>query len=311
MTALARARAHQLPWRSGVAQVCVTSPPYWGLRRYGDHPDELGAEDLHRYLDNLVAVFAEVRRLLRDDGLAWINIGDTAAGSGGAGGDYVIVSQTKRQGRRAPIQRHGYRQGAASLPTRDANPFGPDTRCLPARQWCNVPGRLAAALQDDQWRLRSMITWETVSTRGKPMVRPEDLGHANRPGVSSETIIVLAPTGARANWFPDRLIERGDVWHFPPVTGRYQGPAPFPDELPRRCILPSSEPGDLVIDPFHGSGTTGRVARALGRCYAGADLYAGTAPPFVPALPGSHQVATPTLFDLLDSDPACPAEAPA
>src|SRR5690606_26039351 len=78
----------------------------------------------------------------------------------------------------------------------------------------------------------------------------------------------------RARWYPSQLTERGDVWHFPPATGRYRGPAPFPDELARRCILPSTLPGHLVLDPFAGSGTTLRVATALGRDAIGLDLYA-------------------------------------
>jgi hypothetical protein len=107
-------------------------------------------------------------------------------------------------------------------------------------------------------------------------VRPESLAYANRPGVSSETILLLAPGPGRSVFDPAGLAEAGDVWHFAPVRGQAgRGhAAPFPDELARRCILPSTRPDDLVVDPFHGSGTTGRVATALGRRYAGADLYA-------------------------------------
>jgi hypothetical protein len=87
---------------------------------------------------------------------------------------------------------------------------------------------------------------------------------------------------------PAGLVEAGDVWHFPPVRGQAgRGhAAPFPDELARRCILPSTRRGDLVVDPFHGSGTTGRVAGLLGRRYAGCDLYvAPVVEPVRPARP--------------------------
>lgn len=305
---LVAARAHQLPYRDHVAQAAVTSPPYWGLRRYGTHPDELGTEDLHHYLDNLVTAFAEVRRALRPDGLAWISIGDTAAGSGGAGGDYLIPSAAKRARRKAPIERLEYRQARALVRAHDAPPgiatinlFGQELAELLDHQWCNIPGRLAAALQDDQWRLRATITWAKTSRHGKAMLRPEDLRHANRPGVSSETILLLSPGPGRARFYPSQLTERGDVWHFPPVTGRFRGPAPFPDELARRCILPSTLPGDLVIDPFAGSGTTGRVAHTLGRRYAGTDLYAtGTSSPVAKPAP-PQPIATPEtkLIDLM------------
>ena len=74
-------------------------------------------------------------------------------------------------------------------------------------------------------------------------------------------------------FFPERLEERGDVWHFPPSQSRRAHLAPFPEELPRRCILVSTEEGDLVYDPFVGSGTTVRVAEKLGRVGVGLDLY--------------------------------------
>lgn len=268
---VSRARAAELPWRDGVAQACVTSPPYWGLRRYGDHPDELGTEDLHAYLSRLVEVFREVRRVLRADGLAWVNVADTAAGSGGAGGDYGP------SGRRAGYS--GYRQARPTI-WRKTRVYGEvELSGLDGAQWCNVPGRLVSALQDDGWRLRAWITWAKTTTTGAPLLRPENLAHANRPGVSSEVILLLAPGMARSVFDPSGLVEAGDVWHFPPARGSSGHPAPFPDELARRCILPSTRRGDLVVDPFHGSGTTGRVARQLGRRDAGVDLYATTAAP--------------------------------
>jgi hypothetical protein len=219
-----------------------------------------------RHVD--VEVFREVRRVLRPDALAWVNIADTAAGSGGAGGDYGPA------GRRSGYL--GYRQARPTI-WRKTRTYGEiELSSLAPGQWCNVPGRLVGALQEDGWRLRAWITWAKTTTAGRPLVRPENLAHANRPGVSSEVILLLAPGPSRSVFDPAGLVEAGDVWHFPPVRGAAGGghPAPFPDELARRCILPSTRRGDLVVDPFHGSGTTGRVASRLGRRYAGADLYA-------------------------------------
>lgn len=77
-------------------------------------------------------------------------------------------------------------------------------------------------------------------------------------------------------YFYEREVEKGDVWHFPPYRGPRIGPAPFPLELPRRCIDLSTEPGDIVLDPCMGTGQTARAAEQLGRQWLGVDLYAGT-----------------------------------
>lgn len=228
----------------------VTSPPYFGRRTYGDSEDELGrGEHLKTYVDRLVELGRELRRALKPDGVLWLNIGDTAAGSGGAGGDH------NRGGSKAWVPK--YRQG----------PTG-----LERRQWIGVPWRVALALQEDGWLLRSAVTWDKVNRR------PEDLRHARRPGESSEAIFLFA-AGWPHRFYPERLEEPGDVWHFK-ARRRADAPrhfAPYPEELALRCILPSTEPGELVLDPFAGSGTTLHVAEELGRRAIGVDLYAGEA----------------------------------
>lgn len=243
---VARADATRLPIRSGGVDCIVTSPPYWGLRRYGnDGQLEIGLEDLDVYLKKLLLVTDECWRILRDDGLFWLNIGDTASGSGGAGGDY------NKGGSKAGKPK--YKQGISGLPS---------------TQWCMVPSRLAVALQAQGWLVRQWITWD------KERLRAEDLRHARRPGVSSEVILMLAKH-PKHRFFADRLAERGNVWRFPPRTEGPKHLAPFPAELVERCVLPSTEPGDLVFDPFLGSGTTVRAAIRHGRKGAGVDLYAG------------------------------------
>lgn len=265
MTALpiARADARDLPLASSSIDVVISSPPYFGLRTYGDDDLELGRGSLEEYLKETRAVFAELERVLKPDGLAWWNIGDTRTGSGGAGGDY------NAGGSKAGARR--FRQG----------PTG-----LPRGQHALVPHRAAIALQDDGWLVLADVTWSKASVKlrdGVPELvtrrRPEDLFHVRRPGSSSERIFLFARSlDARRRFRPSMLAEPGDVWTFPPDGDRRRPKhaAPFPDELVRRCLLPTTLPGDLVLDPFAGSGTTLRVAAEHGRRAVGFDLYAGT-----------------------------------
>jgi DNA modification methylase len=211
---------------------------------YGDDPAEIGKGTLAQYMYDMYAVGREMRRVLRDDGVFWLNLGDTASGSGGAGGDYNAGGSKQGMPR--------YRQGKTGIP---------------AGQWCLVPQQVAVLLQKDGWLLRQWITWD------KGIVRPEDITHTRRPGISSEVILMLVKY-MQYKWYPDRLKERGNVWHFPPVSGRRTHYAPFPEELPTRCILPCTDEGDTVLDPFCGGGATLKVAHAYRRNAVGVDLYA-------------------------------------
>lgn len=229
----------------GSVQCCVTSPPYLKQRRYGDDPREGGHQSsLLAYIDWLADILDNVAEALRPDGLLWLNIGDKANGSGGAGGDWG--SGTK--------------------------PGGPgkfnDTR-WPTQSFLDVPGAITAELLHRGWRLRMPIVWD------KGRQAPEDLRHVRRPRWQHEMILLFATPGrTRPRFYPQRLTETGSVWHFPPGGNGPTHLAPFPDELARRCILPSTLPGDLVLDPFAGSGTTLRVAEQHGRRAIGLDLYA-------------------------------------
>lgn len=239
------ADALDLPLRDNSVDCVVTSPPYWGLRQYGDAPGELGNnQSMDDYIGCILIAAREVGRVLKDDGLFWLNLGDTAAGSGGAGGDY-----NKGGSKSGKVK---WKQG--------------DTRISPM-QWCSIPHRIVHALQDDGWLLRADICWD------KTRVRPEDVRHVRRPLISKEPIFMLAKTRTH-RFYEKHMAELGNVWHFPPAKGKNHQ-APFPDELPRRCILASTLRGDVVVDPFDGSGTTSRVAVELGRVGIGLDLYAG------------------------------------
>jgi DNA modification methylase len=126
--------------------------------------------------------------------------------------------------------------------------------------------------------VKRVITWDK-----SPSVIPEDVQHVKRPLSASETVLMLIKPqpkkgGAIHRYRPDAHkilgIEKGDVWHFAPERKRTGHQAPYPEELPRRCILLSTVRGDRVLDPYVGSGTTTRVAEAAGRIGIGVDLYA-------------------------------------
>lgn len=227
----------------------VTSPPYLEQRRYGPDPRELGHEpDVESFADRLVVLGRLLRPLLADGASWWLNIGDKSNNSGGAGGDWR-PTKGKRLG---------------NGPGRFRDPAYADGSFL------DVPGAVVRALLLDGWRLRLPIVWD------KGRESPESLRHANRPRWAHEMIFLLTPGPGRMRFYPSLLTETGSVWHFPPGSNPASPKhlAPFPDELARRCILPTTLPGDLVFDPFAGSGTVPRVAEELGRRGAGIELYA-------------------------------------
>ena len=232
----------QLETRS--IQCCVTSPPYWGLRDY-DHSEQIGAESSpEEYVENLVEIFREVRRVLADDGIFWLNVGDGYARNGGTGncGPNAQVGNTKKL-----IQRR--------------NCTVPDCWGLKDRDLMGLPWRVAFALQADGWLLRSKITW----VKKAPM--PESV--KNRPSNATEEVFLFSKT---ANYYYDNQAVREETganlknyWLLGPDSSGTPHPAVFPKELARRCILLGTRPRDLVLDPFSGSGTTGLVAAELNR----------------------------------------------
>lgn len=257
--------ARAIPLRDHSVDVVVTSPPYLKQRRYGDSDDELGIEEsLEAYVLQMADVFDEVRRVLKPEGLAWLNIGDKANGSGGAGGDWNRAHEDDSLARR-------FQRGT------DQGPGKFEDKAYETGSYLDVPGAVVAELLRRRWRLRLPIVWD------KGRDAPESLRHVRRPRMAHEMIYLLSPTPRprrrgepRPKFFPSLLTETGSVWHFR-AGGNSPVPhlAPFPDELARRCILPSTLPGDLVLDPFDGSGTVRRVAAAHGRRGIGVDLYAG------------------------------------
>jgi len=225
-------------------QSCVTSPPYWGLRDY-EHPAQIGAESSPElYVENLVALFREVRRVLRKDGTVWLNVGDGYARNGGTGnhGPNAAVGNTKKL-----IQKRNCKV--------------PDCWGLKDRDLIGLPWRVAFALQADGWILRSKITWV------KKNAMPESV--KNRPTSSTEEVFMFAKSPAYF-YDPNGVREESGAnlrnhWILGPDSSRNGHPATFPRELARRCILLGSREGDTILDPFSGSGTTGIAANELNR----------------------------------------------
>jgi len=147
---------------------CITSPPYWGLRDYGLGDDQLGLEPTpEQYIDNLVGIFRQVRRVLREDGTAWLNLGDSYAaqsqGKQGTGDPYRITTSNK----------HMPPQGLA-----------PVVAGLKPKDLVGIPWRTALALQQDGWWLRSCIIWH------KPNCMPESV--TDRPTTAHEYVFLLS-----------------------------------------------------------------------------------------------------------------------
>ncbi len=225
-------------------QSCITSPPYWGLRDY-DHEAQIGAEESPEdYVERLVGIFREVRRVLADDGTLWLNVGDGYARNGGTGrsGPNAQVGNTKKL-----IQKRNCKV--------------PDCWGLKDRDLMGLPWRVAFALQADGWLLRSNITW----IKRAPM--PESV--RNRPSNATEQVFLFSK---RPKYFYDNQAIREETganlrnyWLLGPDPGGTSHPAAYPRELVRRCILLGSRPGDVILDPFSGSGTTGVAAAELNR----------------------------------------------
>jgi DNA modification methylase len=263
---------------------CVTSPPYFGLRDYG-HDGQIGLEPTpYEFVAALVEVFREVRRVLRDDGTLWLNLGDSYAsrtkGTGGAGKSTLGPNRN--------LQNIDFQK-------MDARRFS----CgLPDKQLIGIPWRVAFALQADGWYLRQDIIWhkpnpmpESVRDRctkaheyifllskspryyfdANEIREPyanggEWIGRdANAARVKSGGNSDRADKGARATTGHPAGRNRRSVWTV--ATKPFKGAhfATFPPALIEPCILAGCPEGGTVLDPFGGAGTTGLVATQAGR----------------------------------------------
>ncbi|MFW0850382.1 DNA-methyltransferase [Cronobacter sakazakii] len=234
---------------SGSVRCIVTSPPYWGLRDYGID-EQIGLESsMTQFLNRLVTIFSEAKRVLTDDGTLWVNIGD-----GYTSGN---------RGYRAPDKKNP----ARAMAVRPDTPEG-----LKPKDLIGIPWRLAFALQEDGWYLRSDIVWN------KPNAMPESV--KDRPTRSHEFLFMLTKSekyyydweAVREEKDSGGFRNRRTVWNVntKPFAGAHF--ATFPTELIRPCILASTKPGDYVLDPFFGSGTVGVVCQQEDRQYVGIEL---------------------------------------
>ncbi len=225
-------------------QMCVTSPPYWGLRDYG-LPEQIGAEPrVEEFVEHLVKVFAEVRRVLRPDGSLWLNIGDS----------YTSGGRTWRD--------RDEKLPARGMTYRPATPDG-----LKPKDLIGVPWRVAFALQAEGWYLRTEIIWH------KPNALPESV--KDRPSRNHEYLFFLTKSlkdykynyeAAKVPTDDGRALKaRKSVWSISTEAFPDAHFATFPTQLVEPCVIAGSDVGDQVLDPFFGSGTVGEVCWNLGR----------------------------------------------
>ena len=236
---------------TGSVQTVVTSPPYWSLRDY-EVADQIGRDDgLGEYVKSIVLAFDQLRRVLADDGTVWLNVGDS------------YTSGNRKY--RAPDRKNRARAMSVRPPT----PSG-----LKPKDLIGVPWRLAFALQDAGWWLRSEVIWY------KPNAHPESV--RDRPTKAHETVFLLSKN---QEYFYDLSAVRGPngrrlrtMWDINTEPRRRESggiddhPAVMPMTLARRCIRITSRPGDVVLDPYAGSGTTLLAAEELGRGWVGVEI---------------------------------------
>lgn len=299
-------------------QTCVTSPPYFGLRDYG-HAGQIGLEQTPaEYVKAMVEVFACVWDVLADDGVLWLNLGDSYARTGGT--DRKTPETAQVGSTRNTLEQMGDR-------TTNAASYG-----LKAKDLIGIPWRVAFALQDAGWYLRQDIIWhkpnpmpESVTDRctkaheylflltkseryyfdNEAIKEPANKGaagsdfHTGKTGEHQQGRSSIKPRSKRDSFKRDdskrakaihgqsvgthrddreesawdvETRNKRSVWTV--ATVPYSGAhfATFPPALIEPCILAGSKPGQIVLDPFFGSGTTGMVAQNLGRQWLGCEL---------------------------------------
>ena len=325
-------------------QCVVTSPPYLGLRDYGvagqigleTVPDCLGwatgLECGNCFVCELVGVFRHVRRVLRPDGVCWVNLGDSYAGSGRGGNSDAITGRGKDASRvrasRDDVSDAQRMHAARGATTRQARRQG-----LKENDLMGMPWRVALALQADGWFLRQDVVWhkpnpmpesvtdrctkaheylfmltrsaryyfdaEAIRERASPGTHPRRAGNGAKSPAGWDRSVGEGGHSGKAGRYappaPRKLATNGDatknnpsfdaamavmpetrnkrsVWTIPTEAFADAHFATYPQALVEPCILASTRPGDLVLDPFGGAGTTAVVAERLGRRWAACEL---------------------------------------
>ena len=236
------------------ARCCVTSPPYYGLRNYGDEENQIGHEQTpEEYVEEMVKVFRLVRDCLTDDGTVWLNIGDSY--------------YNYRPGKGQALSKQTLAKNDQDLPTKCAR-RGNKLDGLKEKDLIGIPWLLAFALRADGWYLRQDIIWN------KPNPMPESV--RDRCTKSHEYIFLLSKS---QNYYfdVDAIKEptrrKRSVWDITKKPYKDAHFAVFPPDLIEPCIKAGSERGDIILAPFIGSGTTAMVSKQLGRDYIGCELH--------------------------------------
>ena len=242
-------------------QTCITSPPYFGLRDYG-HEGQIGLEDTpEEYVDRLVEVFREVRRVLREDGTLWLNIGDSYAGGSGNYGSGVKAKDLM------------------GFPWQIAFALRADGWYLRSDIIWHKPNPMPESVTDRPTRAHEHIFLLTKSPRyyydAEAIKEPaRNWGTRDRSQMRDGTTDPkLKHHGlAGREWEENPMKNKRSVWTVP--TKAYKGAhfATFPTDLIDPCVMAGSQESDFVLDPFTGSGTTGVVALRHNRNFIGCEL---------------------------------------
>lgn len=270
---------------------CITSPPYYGLRDYGVS-GQIGNEDTpEQYIENLVGVFDEVKRILKDDGVLWLNLGDSWAGS------------NQGAGTKNPTPKQASNHGTNYMTTEKHKSKLSKLNGYKPKDLIGIPWMAAFALRESGWYLRQDIIW----AKGNPM--PESV--KDRCTKSHEYIFLL--TKSRKYYFDndsikepaltqpkardknkegyqadyshgdrfskgervygaDGMRNKRDVWNVNTKPCKEAHFATFPDTLIEPCVLAGCPEGGIILDPFMGAGTTGMVSKRNNRNYVGIEL---------------------------------------
>lgn len=279
--------------------MCVTSPPYWGLRDYGVE-GQLGLEqDFNEYIDKLCTIFDEVKRVLKDEGTCWVNIGDSYNGSGKAG------SNPEYQKKHTSFGKIMTEKSKFGKPINDKR--------IGKKSLIGIPFRFAIEMINRGWILRNTIIWHKPNCMPSSVkdrftvdfeylfffsknkkyyfeqqfepIKTESLKRSMRKSLKNWKKNMMPPIGGckhKANGnpiysgnevpIPIKGRNKRCVWNI--STKPYKGAhfAVFPEELIETPIKAGCPANGVVLDPFMGSGTTAAVAKRLNRNYVGIEL---------------------------------------
>jgi DNA modification methylase len=287
---------------------CVTSPPYWGLRNYGVD-GQLGLEKTpEEYVAKMVEVFREAKRVLRKDGTLWLNLGDSYWGGKGQSGHANPEYQAQRVAGRESFSQVAAHVGGRGK----TRPSDGSHEIIKPKDLVGIPWSVAFALRADGWWLRQDIIWskpnpmpESVRDRctkaheyifmlsksakyyydaeavSEPLVQPDryktQLLNTNNPrknvyGEGRNAINLKTLEKHRQKTIDNPFRNLRSVWTITTKPFKEAHFATFPPEIPERCIKAGCPVGGVVLDPFFGAGTTGMVAKQLGRDFIGIEL---------------------------------------